>query len=171
MNRRENLLHAFEASIVSDPLYSRFRSLPVCQELAERESMLLYSCFDMRSCAAGEVIYRAHTESDNTMYLILHGRVAVSSPNQDTYTHLKAGDVFGLFSFLDSERLHSATVSAEADLTLLSINRSYFNVITLEDPTLGNQMLRFMFRLLTRMALKLESEYAAMHEFALARRN
>ncbi|MDX8407933.1 MAG: Crp/Fnr family transcriptional regulator, partial [Mariprofundaceae bacterium] len=76
----------------------------------------------------------------------------------------------GLFSFLDEERLHSATVRAETELVILGINRCYFNVITLEDPTLGNQMLRFMFRLLSRMSLKLESEYAAMHEFALAGR-
>jgi len=170
MNTRENLLHAFEASIVADPLYTRFRGMPVCQELAEKESMLLYSCFDVRSCQADEVIYDAHSESDNTMHLILNGEVAVSSPSNDIYTHLKAGDVFGLFSFLDEDRSHSATVIAETDITLLCINRAYFNVITLEDPTLGNQMLRFMFRLLSRMSLKLESEYAAMHEFALASR-
>jgi len=170
MNTRENLLHAFEASIASDPLYVRFRSMPVCQELDERECMVLYSCFDVRTYKTDEIIYEANTESDNTMHLILNGSVKVSSPSHDTYARLQAGDVFGLFSFLDEERPHSATVRAEADVTLLTINRAYFNVITIEDPTLGNQMLRFMFRFLSRMALKLESEYAAMHEFALARR-
>lgn len=170
MNTRSNLLHAFEASIVADPLYARFRVLPICEQLAERESMLLFSCFDVRSYEAGEVIYEAGSESDNTMNLILSGEVAIASPSRDIYTRRKAGDVFGLFSFLDEARAHSANVTAETDLTLLCISRAYFNVITVEDPTLGNQMLRFMFQLLSRMALKLESEYAAMHEFALATR-
>jgi len=170
MNTRENLLHAFEASIVADPLYTRFRGMPVCQEMGERENMLLFSCFDVRTCMKDEVIYEAHTESDNTMHMILSGAVNVSSPSNDTYSRLQAGDVFGLFSFLDEDRSHSATIRAESEVTLLAINRAYFNLITIEDPTLGNQMLRFMFRLLSRMALKLESEYVAIHEFAMARR-
>lgn len=170
MSTRENLLHAFEASIASDPLYSRFRAMPVCQELESRETMLLFSCFDVRTYPADAVIYEANTTSENTVHLILNGTVSVSSPTNDIYTHLKAGDVFGLFSFLDEQRLHSASVRTKDDVTLLTINRAYFNVITLEDPTLGNQMLRFMFRLLSRMSLKLESEYAAMHQFALATR-
>ncbi len=169
-NTRTNLLHAFEATILAQPLYARFRALPVCQSLAERECMLLFSCFDMRGYNAGEVIYEAGTRSENTMYLVVEGRAAVSGPGGDVYARRGPGEVFGLFSFLDEERPHSATVTAETDMAVLSISRSYFNVITVEDPTLGNQLLRLMFRLLSRLALRLESEYAALHEFALASR-
>ncbi len=170
MTVRDNLMHAFEASVAADPLYARFRVMPVCQELGMRESMALFSCFQPARAKKGEVIYRAGDESDHTMRLIVEGEVAVASASQDIYARLGAGDVFGLFSFLDEERPHSATVTAAADLTLLTITRDYFNAITVEDPVLGHELLRFMFRLLSRMALKLESEYAAMHEFALASR-
>ena len=170
MNVRENFVHAFEASVATNPMYSLFRTLPVCSELDLPESMLLFSCFDAREIAAGTTIYEAGTASENVMYLVLAGEAAVASSWHDTYVTLKAGDVFGLFSFLDEGRNHSATVRASTDLTVLTISRPYFDVITLEDPALGNQMLRFMFRLLSRMSLKLESEYAAIHHYATGRR-
>jgi len=144
--------------------------MPVCQELGLSESMLLFSCFEMRVVPAGTTIYEAGTPSDNEMYLIVDGEAAVSSPFHNIYETLRAGDVFGLFSFLDEDRLHAATVTAARDLTVLTVSRAYFDVITLEDPALGNQMLRFMFRLLSRMALKVENEYAAMHSFVTGRR-
>jgi len=144
--------------------------MPVCQELGLSESMLLFSCFEMRVIPAGTTVYEVGTTSDNEMYLIVEGEAAVSSSSHDIYETLRAGDVFGLFSFLDEDRLHAATVTAVRDMTVLTVSRAYFDVITLEDPALGNQMLRFMFRLLSRMALKLESEYAAMHNFVTGRR-
>jgi len=78
---------------------------------------------------------------------------------------LETGDVFGLFSFLDEDRLHSGTVKAESDMVLLCIKRDYFNLLTIEDAPLGNLLLRLMFRLLSRMSLKMENEYAAMHHY------
>ncbi|MDQ6973089.1 MAG: Crp/Fnr family transcriptional regulator, partial [Mariprofundaceae bacterium] len=63
------------------------------------------------------------------------------------------------------ERPHSVTVTAQEELTVLSLKRSYFDLITLEDPLLGNQLLRFMFRLLSRISLKHEVEYAALREY------
>ncbi|HXH72185.1 MAG TPA: cyclic nucleotide-binding domain-containing protein [Mariprofundaceae bacterium] len=170
MYPREDFSQAFEASVAANPMYSRFRRMPVSQELGLRESMLLFSCFEPRVIPEGSVIYEANTPSENEMYLIVEGTVSVSSASQDIYESLRPGDVFGLFSFLDEGRLHSATVTTTSELTVLVINRDYFDVITLEDPALGNEMLRFMFRMLSRMALKLESEYAAIHRFATGRR-
>jgi len=170
MNIREDFAQAFEASVASNPMYSRFRCMPVCQELGMRESMLLFSCFESRVVQAGTIMYEADTHSENEMYLIVEGTASVASASHDIYEILHPGDVFGLFSFLDEERLHSATVTATSELTVLAISRAYFDVITLEDPGLGNELLRFMFRLLTRMALKMESEYVAIHRFATGRR-
>jgi CRP-like cAMP-binding protein len=160
----------YEAAVAANPHFMRFRSLPVGQELDGLQSMLLFSCFIERQVAAGTEIYRADTESDGTMYMILNGSVDVADRNGHVYESLQAGDVFGLFTFLDSNRLHSATITASRDLTVLTLERSYFDLVTLEDPDLGNQLLRFMFRLLSRQALRLETEYAAMHGYATARR-
>jgi len=50
-------------------------------------------------------------------------------------------------------------------LMVLSLKRAYFDLITLEDPVLGNQLQQFMFRRLSHMSLKLESEYAALRNY------
>jgi len=165
-----NLSGAYEAMLESSPVYMRFRDMPVCESLGPRERMMLFSCLDMVTVASGETIYAAGAASDHTMRLIIEGRVSVIHPSWDVYIELGAGDTFGLFSFLDEERPHSASLLAISDVTLLTLNREYFNVITLEDPALGNHLLRFMFRLLSRMSLKLETEYAAMHHYVTGRR-
>jgi len=170
MHVTDNLLDAYEATLEASPVYMRFRGMPVCESLGPRESLMLFSCLDSVAIASGEAIYQAGEASDNTMRLVIEGRVSVVSPSRDSYIELGAGDTFGLFSFLDEQRLHAASLHAITDVTLLTLNREYFNVITLEDPALGNHLLRFMFRLLSRMALKLETEYAAMHNYATARR-
>jgi CRP-like cAMP-binding protein len=165
------LVDAYAATGMSGSVFNRFRELMICRNMQEEGCMELFSCFEVGRVGAGEVIYEADTASDHTMRLIVEGTASVSVASSSTgiYSHLEAGDVFGLFSFLDEGRPHSATLMAECDVTLLAINREYFNLITLEEPELGNQMLRFMFRLLSQMALKLESEYIAMHEFAFLR--
>ncbi len=170
MHVTDNLLNAYEITLENSPVYKRFCEMPVCSALGPRESILLFSCFDVVRVEAGAVIYEAGEISDHTMRLITSGRVSAASLSQDTYIELGPCDTFGLFSFLDEERPHSATIRAVSDVTLLTLNREYFKVITLEDPALGNQLLRFMFRLLSRMSLKLESEYVAMHHYVTGRR-
>ncbi len=170
MYKHDHTLVALEASIVADPLYARFCSLPVCQDLSSRDTMLLFSCFEQVDIEAGKTIYTAGSTSNHEMYLLLDGVVSVASASGDVYARLGAGEVFGLFSFLDDQRLHSATLRAEENIVSLTLGRHYFDLITLEDPMLGGKLLLFMFRLLSRMALKLENEYAAIHEYALGRR-
>jgi len=103
------------------------------------------------------------------MRLVVSGRAEVSSPSCGVYGHLARGDVFGLFSFLDKARLHSATVRSETDLVLLCMSRGYFNLITVEDAALGNLLLRSMFRVLSQMSLNMENEYAAMRHAVTGR--
>ncbi len=164
-----DLTDAFTATRMANPLFNQFCTLPLCEKMQVDECMHLFNCFDVVRYQAGEVVYEAGSVSDKTMRLIVVGRAEVSSPSFGVYEHIDAGDVFGLFSFLDEGRVHSATVKAESDLTLLCVNRDYFNLITVEDAALGNLLLRSMFRLLTRMSLKMENEYAAMHHYVTGR--
>ena len=175
--QQHGLVDACQAIVASSALYGRFCSLPVCRNLNESESMLLFSCLEEQRLAAGHTIYEANTPSDNTMRIIVEGIVSGSSPFQEegslmhgSYIRLDSGDVFGLFSFLDEDRLHSATLRTETEVVLLTIDRAHFDLIALEDIRLGNLLLRFMFRLLSNMSLRLESEYAAMHHYVTGRR-
>ena len=166
------LTAACTAARMADSVFNCFRELAICRKMKIEECMDLFGCFEVGQVAAGETIYEADTASDHTMRLIVDGTASVSiaGSSSGVCSHLEAGDVFGLFSFLDEKRSHSATLMAETDVTLLAINREYFNLITLEEPELGQQMLRFMFHLLSQTALKLESEYIAIHQFAFLHR-
>ena len=160
------LVDAYAAAGMSSSVFNRFRILPICRNMEVEECMDLFNCFEVRQAAVGEVIYETNAISGRTMHLIVDGVVSVysDSPSTGDCSWLEEGDVLGLLSFLNADYLRPAKLKSESDVTLLSINREYFNVITLEDPALGNQLLRFMFRLLSRMSLKLESEYAAMFQ-------
>jgi CRP-like cAMP-binding protein len=157
-------LTAFVASVAANPLFMRFRSLELGQELPLRDAMVLFSCFEEECFRKGDVLYAAGSVSERTVYIILQGCVSVRDASGNIFSTLKSGDVFGLFSFLDA-RPHSVTVTVQQEITVLILRRSYFDLITLEDPLLGNQLLRFMFRLLSQMSLKLESEYAALRDY------
>lgn len=157
-------LTAFIASVAANPQFMRFRSLALGRELALRDAMVLFSCFEEERYRKGELIYDAGSISERTVYIILHGYVSVRDKSGNIFSTLQPGDVFGLFSFLE-KRPHSVTVTAQEEITLLVLKRSYFDLITLEDPMLGNQLLRFMFRLLSHMSLNLESEYAALRDY------
>lgn len=160
----------YEAAIVADQDFIKFRGMPIANTMTDEDAMLMFSCMNVRYYSSGETIYKAGTLSRSEISLIIEGKVSASDHTGHQYGQLSAGDTFGLFSFLDEERLHSATLKAEKDVKALVIDRPYFNVITLENPALGNQLLRFMFRLLSKMALQLEHEYAVMHGFALGRK-
>jgi len=162
-------LTAFVASVSANPHFIRFRAMPVGQELTVRDAMVLFSCFEEQHISRGHVLYEAGTMSERTVYLLLEGSISVRDASGNIYSTLKPGDVFGLFSFLD-DRPHSATVAAQDDIVALTLKRAYFDLITLEDPVLGNQLLHFMFRLLSRMSLNLEVEYAALRDYALGMR-
>ncbi len=139
------LVDAYAAAGMSGSVFNRFRKLPICRNMEVEECMDLFSCFEVRQAAVGEVIYETETTSGRTMHLIVDGVVSVYSANSlmDDCSRLEAGDVFGLPSFLNADYLRPATLKAESDVTVLSINREYFNLITVECPQLGNQLLRF----------------------------
>jgi len=163
------LTEAYAATRMANPLFHQFCELPICQHMQLEESMQLFNCFDVERADSGETIYAAGSDSDNTMRLIVSGTAIVSSPSSGNFSHLGEGDVFGLFSFLDESRTHAATVKAVEGMTLLCINRDYFNLITVEEAELGNLLLRFMFRLLSQVSLKVENEYAAIHHYMTGR--
>jgi len=173
MGRYESDIHyeaGYEAAIAADQHFIRFRGMPIVNSMKREDAMLMFSCMNLRKYKEGETIYEAGTLSRSEMSLIVEGSVSASDRSGHQYAMLSSGDVFGLFSFLDEARLHSATLKAEKEVKVLTIDRPYFDVITLEDPALGNRLLRFMFRLLSEMALQLEHEYATMHGFALGRK-
>ena len=140
------LVDAYTATGMSGSVFNRFRKLAICRNMQAEECMDLFSCFEVRRVAAGEVIYDTDTALGHTMHLIVDGTVNVrvaGRRSEAVCNQLQAGDVFGLISPLHRERVQPVLLTAESDLTVLSINREYFKLITVECPQLGNQLLRF----------------------------
>jgi len=160
----------YNALIQSNSLFTTFQQLSMVKGLSEEHAMMLFSCMKEERFYEHDIIYTADTETLGKMYLILNGYVGVADASGHHYGRLGTGNVFGLFSFLDDKRTHSATIQAEHDVTVLTLERSYFDLIHLEDPKLAQQVMRFMFRLLSDKALKMETEYAHIHQYALGRK-
>jgi len=166
-----NPKHAlYNALIRSNSQFHYFQSLPMVKDMPQEHAMMLFSSMKEERFYENDIIYTADTETSGKMYLILHGHVLVADASGHQYGRLRAGDVFGLFSFLDDKRSHSATIQAEGDVIVLTLERSYFDLIQLEDPQLAQHLMYFMFRLLSKKALKMETEYAHMHQYALGRK-
>jgi len=164
------LLDALMSSMTSNVYFSAFKNISLIKEMSEEHAMLLFACMKEEHFVAGQVVYQAGTPAEGEMYLILNGKVSVEDESGYCYDNLSVGGVFGLFSFLDGKRNHAATIKAETKTVVLSLERSYFDLIALEEPKLGQQLMYFMFRLLSEKALKVEVEYAHMHQFALGRK-
>ena len=153
----------YNATVLISRNYRSFRNFPACFPLEEPEAIALFAGMETKTFTAGSTIYEADSESDQTMHLIINGEVSASTREENVYARLRAGDTFGLFSFLDEDRHHSATIRAITDVDALTIQREQFDLITMEEPMLANRMLRFMFHLVSQKALRLENEYAQMH--------
>jgi len=168
----ENIMEYSKKEVMVEPLiesnadFQAFYGLPLIAEMKKKHAMTLFSCMTREDFKAGEVIYEAGSLSVGKMNLILNGKIKVKSESGYQFSSLNDGDVFGLFSFLDENRNHSVTLTVDKDTTVLSIDRAYFDLIALEEPKLGNQLMRFMFGLLSKKASELEVEYAHMHNFA-----
>jgi len=153
--------------IASSHDFQAFYRLPLVAEMKEKYALTLFGCMKREVFQPGHVIYEAGTPSSGKMNMILDGKIQVISESGYRFSSLCRGDVFGLFSFLDEKRKHSVTLTVERKTVVLSMERAYFDLIATEEPRLGHQLMRFMFRLLSKKASELEVEYAHMHHFAL----
>jgi len=160
----------YNALIQSNSQFHHFQTLPMVKDMPKEHAMMLFSSMKEERFYENDIIYSADTETSGKMYLILNGTVNVADVSGHHYGRLSVGNVFGLFSFLDDKRTHSATIQAENDVTALTLERSYFDLINIEDPKLAQHLMRFMFRLLSDKALKMETEYAHIHQYALGRK-
>ena len=159
-------IHAAErARLQNDPVYLRFRALPELAGYEESAVVRLYDCFNHAHYPAGTIVYHARDASQQEVHLILSGHAEARAPSGQPYTRLGPGDVFGLFSFLDGSRPHSATIAVLDDMDVLKISRPHFDMILVEEPLLGNALLNLMFRLVSKMALRLENEYISARAY------
>ena len=140
------LVDAYAATGMSGLVFNRFRKLAICSDMEAEACLDLFSCFEVEQIGVGEPIYETDAASDHFMQLILDGVVSISGfadPSAASDRRLESGDAFGPLSFPDTGDVRPTMLIAQSDVTLLSISREYFNLITVEYPALADQLRHF----------------------------
>jgi CRP/FNR family cyclic AMP-dependent transcriptional regulator len=118
--------------------------------------------------SAGHSIITEGDEGD-TLFVMLDGSVRIMKKTmQDelyTVVVLRASDnvYFGEVALVDSDK-RSATVMAESDVTLLSLNRSSFEKLCQDDPWMGYTITMQIARKLSSSLRKMNSDVITLFE-------
>ena len=96
----------------------------------------LASALDRHSVAQGDVVVR-EGERDDRLFVIVEGSAEVSLAGkfgQKRLAALHAGDSFGLFALMQPDGARTASVTAQTDLELLSLDGSAVRRLMAEEP-------------------------------------
>jgi CRP/FNR family cyclic AMP-dependent transcriptional regulator len=122
------------------------RSVPLFSRLGEASLDAILRLTRRKRFRKDEVIFH-EKEVGDTLFVILHGRVKVAIFGDDgkevTLSVLAEGDSFGEMSLLDSEP-RSATVMAEEDCELLSLQRDDFMRGLEQDPGMSASLIQIL---------------------------
>jgi len=102
--------------------------IEIFHPLSKEELTSVASNLGEKIYAAGEVLFRQGEEGD-TFYIIRDGKVAISVADAEgrstVVAHLGKGAFFGEMSLLTGEK-RTATITAEADTTVLALSKAIF---------------------------------------------
>jgi CRP/FNR family cyclic AMP-dependent transcriptional regulator len=121
-------------------------NIPLFSKLSPEELTALTLLLKTRRFVESEpIVYLGDDGSE--FYIVQHGRVAVSHPDESgkevTLAELGPGNFFGEISLLDGGP-RTATVRAEGDVTLLSLERGQFVQFLLQHPAAAVHILTIL---------------------------
>jgi CRP/FNR family cyclic AMP-dependent transcriptional regulator len=122
------------------------KSVPLFSRLGEASLDAVLRLTRRRKFRKDEVIFH-EKEPGDSLFIILHGRVKVAIFGDDgkevTLSILSEGDFFGEMSLLDQEP-RSATIVAEEDCELLSLQRDDFTHAIEQDPGMSASLIQVL---------------------------
>ena len=122
------------------------KSVPLFSRLGEASLDAVLRLTRRRKFRKDEVIFH-EKEPGDSLFIILHGRVKVAIFGDDgkevTLSILSEGDFFGEMSLLDQEP-RSATIVAEEDCELLSLQRDDFTRALEHDPGMSGSLIQVL---------------------------
>jgi len=144
---------------VVDPGIVRTSSLG--HELEPGEAAALAAVMGVRPLARGELLVR-EGESDDTLYLLVSGRIAVSTPvaGMDTAVYnLGPGECAGTRAFVDRTP-RKASLRATSDSVVYTLTPDAFESLLADHPRVVYKVMRAIFRVThtNLMRMNLESE-------------
>ncbi len=122
------------------------KSVPLFSRLGEASLDAILRLTRRRRFRKDEIIFHEKEEGDS-LFVILHGRVKVAIFGDDgkevTLSVLSEGDFFGEMSLLDLEP-RSATIVAEEECELLSLQRDDFVRALAQDPGMSSSLIQVL---------------------------
>ncbi|MEZ7828800.1 MAG: Crp/Fnr family transcriptional regulator [Brachymonas denitrificans] len=135
------------------------RRVPLFSDLTAGQSSILYASVDKKRFKRGENIVEQGKIS-GTLFMILSGKVRVLSQDargrEVIMATLEVGDCIGEMSLIDGEP-HSATVRAEVQTDVLTLNRETFLRCLHENASMADAVMRGLVRRLRRADKQIES--------------
>ena len=122
-----------------------FPPIPLFSDLNRQELTRVMEKIQAKRFSAGKIICR-EGEPGNSLYIISHGKVAVSrrQPGAEriVLNELKAGDFFGEFAYFSNAR-RQATVEALEDTEVLEMTKDELQRVVGEFPTVSRVLFKF----------------------------
>ena len=135
------------------------RRVPLFSDLTAGQSSILYASVDKKRFKRGENIVEQGKIS-GTLFMILSGEARVLSQDargrEVIMATLEVGDCIGEMSLIDGEP-HSATVRAEVQTDVLTLNRETFLRCLHENASMADAVMHGLVRRLRRADKQIES--------------
>ncbi|WP_197495785.1 cyclic nucleotide-binding domain-containing protein [Acidihalobacter yilgarnensis] len=140
---------------------------PLSQDLTATDCEVLENIMGLRHLDAGEVVIR-EGETDQTVYLVAQGRVRVvqeAAVGEPLLLHvLGPGGLCGEMGFVDGAP-HSATLIAEHDSVLLSLERASFESLIETHPHVVYHVMRAIIRLGHAVLKRMNQHHLEMNNY------
>ncbi|OBS08292.1 Crp/Fnr family transcriptional regulator [Acidihalobacter prosperus] len=140
---------------------------PLAQDLTAGDCEVLENIMGLRRLEAGGVLIR-EGETDQTVYLVAQGRVKVvqeAAMGEPLLLHVMGpGGLCGEMGFVDGAP-HSATLIAEQDTVLLSLERAPFESLIETHPHVVYHVMRAIVRLGHAVLKRMNQQHLEMNNY------
>jgi CRP-like cAMP-binding protein len=151
---------------------SLLRDSALFTDMTDPEMASLAELFAERDVPAGKTVFIENMQGES-LYLIREGTIRVSKMlaegDEQTLVVLGAEDTFGEMAVLE-EAPRSATARVIEEARLLSVKRSDFEALCVNNPPLGLKLMRNIIRIFSKRIRESSEEYREMLLWSLGRK-
>lgn len=142
---------------------------PFGAELEAEEIKALAGVLTTRKLKENEILIKEGT-TDDTLHVVINGRLAATrNTGGDEYVTLHVlheGDIAGAMGFIDGTE-HSATLRAQSNTDVYSLERSAFESLLETHPALVYKVMRSIIRSVHSTLLRMNRQFVEMNNYIM----
>ncbi len=146
---------------------SLVKNSPLSAELSDAQIQRLAEEIGVAGLKGGDFLLK-EGESDDTLYVLVSGRLEVVKADQGggfvTLHVLEPGDLAGELGFIDGT-MHSAGLRAISDCEVFTIHRKDFEKLLEEDPDLLYRVMRAIVRRVHKILRRMNIQHAQLTDY------